>query len=329
MAWNYDNGYFPKSTPRAAKGGIKAQSKRGGFGQSWWAKRWIQVLESFNIGARLQRGRSYARSGQVLDIHIEAGLVTAKVQGSRPKPYNVRLRVETLSRQETERLSATLSGQVLFAAKLLAGEMPQDIEQVFTAAGLSLFPGRHSDLHTECSCPDWSNPCKHVAAVYYLLGEEFDRDPFLLFKLRGIDRERLLASLDERELTERHAGVDEPDSAGEKSTSTAAASTKRQKRSVGKTKATASTSAPQSVTPPAEPLPEPLSCDASAFWNGAELPNDFWGEVQSPSVAAALPRRIGHFPFWRGIQPLLEAIEPLYTSAGVRGLRLFMGEAEN
>src|SRR5262249_29560519 len=172
--------FFPRSRPRAAKGGIKSQSKRGAFGQSWWAKRWIAVLESFDIGARLGRGRSYARGGQVLSIDVAKGEVTARVQGSRPKPYDVTIEVKTLTAGEWDRLVLALSGQALFVAKLLAGEMPQDIEQVFTEAGLSLFPQKSRDLLTDCSCPDWSNPCKHVAAVYYLLGEEFDRDPFLL-----------------------------------------------------------------------------------------------------------------------------------------------------
>ena len=92
--------YFPPSRPREAKGGIKAQSKRGGFGESWWAKRWIAVLESFNIGARLGRGRSYARKGQVLKIEIAQGSVSADVQGSRPKPYSVKIKVKTLSEKE-------------------------------------------------------------------------------------------------------------------------------------------------------------------------------------------------------------------------------------
>ncbi|HEY7424766.1 MAG TPA: SWIM zinc finger family protein [Gemmataceae bacterium] len=187
--------FFPRSRPRAAKGGIKSQSKRGAFGQSWWAKRWIAVLESFDIGARLGRGRSYARSGQVLSIDVAKGEVTARVQGSRPKPYDVTIEVKTLTAGEWDRLVQALSGQALFVAKLLAGEMPQDIEQVFTEAGLSLFPQKSRDLITDCSCPDWSNPCKHVAAVYYLLGEEFDRDPFLLFQLRGLSREELLKRL--------------------------------------------------------------------------------------------------------------------------------------
>src|SRR6516165_10685976 len=126
--------FYPRSRPRAAKGGIKAQSKRGAFGQSWWAQRWISVLESFDIGARLSRGRSYARNGQVIAIDIAEGRVTAKVQGSRPQPYAVTIRMKVLAPKEWERLVQALSGQALFVAKLLAGEMPQDIEEVFESA---------------------------------------------------------------------------------------------------------------------------------------------------------------------------------------------------
>src|SRR5579871_6240783 len=162
MSW-YFGEYYPRSRPRAARGGIKSQSKRGQFGASWWAKRWIAVLESFQIGARLGRGRSYARSGQVLGIDITEGRVTAAVQGSRPRPYDVEIQVKRLSAGQWDRLAETLAGQALFVAKLLAGEMPSDIETVFEEAGLSLFPEKLGDLKTSCSCPDYSNPCKHIA----------------------------------------------------------------------------------------------------------------------------------------------------------------------
>lgn len=192
--WN-DWGYFPKSVPRAAKGGIKAASQRGAFGKSWWAKRWIAVLEGFDIGARLSRGRSYARGGQVLSIAVEKGLVTAKVQGSRPSPYAVRIEVKPLRTKDWGKFVEAVSSQAIFAAKLLAGEMPQDIEGAFTEQGLSLFPKSSAELTTDCSCPDWSNPCKHIAAVYYLLGEEFDRDPFLIFQVRGMDRDEIASAI--------------------------------------------------------------------------------------------------------------------------------------
>jgi len=192
MSYFRDFFSYPPSQPREAKGGIKAYSKRGSFADKWWGKRWIQVLESFSIGARLQRGRAYARRGQVLDLHIDSGEVSARVQGSRPTPYQVVLQLMTFSAPEWERVAVALSERPAYMAKLLAGEMPEDIEEVFAQAKLSLFPATQDDLETECSCPDWSNPCKHIAAVYYLLAEAFDQDPFLLFKLRGMDRESLL-----------------------------------------------------------------------------------------------------------------------------------------
>lgn len=191
----YDDYLPPRSRPLEAKGGIKARSQRGAFGQSWWAKRWIAVLESFDIGARLARGRSYARNGQVVAIEVARGSVTAQVQGSRPKPYNVRIKVRPLASAEWERAAKAIAGQAVFAAKLLTGEMPQDIEVAFAESGVSLFPTSLTEVEASCSCPDWSNPCKHIAAVYFLIGEEFDRDPFLLFTLRGHERGDLFALL--------------------------------------------------------------------------------------------------------------------------------------
>lgn len=187
--------FFPKSVRREAKGGIKAASQRGAFGTSWWAKRWIAVLEGFDIGARLGRGRSYARSGQVLSISVEKGLVTAKVQGSRPSPYRVEIKVKGLTSADWKKFVQAVSSQAIYAAKLLAGEMPQDIEAAFREQRLSLFPATLREIETDCSCPDWSNPCKHIAAVYYLLGEEFDRDPFLIFRVRGMGRDEMAAML--------------------------------------------------------------------------------------------------------------------------------------
>jgi uncharacterized Zn finger protein len=183
------------SGPREARGKIKAHSRRGAFGQSWWARRWLDVLERLELGGRLTRGRSYARRGQVLDIAIEEGRVAATVQGSRKEPYAVTVQIAPLSAEAWRGVAESLRQEARFVAKLLASEMPEDVEEAFKRAGVPLFPARRAELVTECSCPDWSNPCKHIAAVYYLLGEEFDRDPFLLFQLRGLSREELVALL--------------------------------------------------------------------------------------------------------------------------------------
>jgi uncharacterized Zn finger protein len=193
----FDREYFPKTKPKRVSGGIKAQTKRGGFGTQWWAKRWIAILEKLDLGARLSRGRSYARSGQVVDIAIGPGSIGAKVQGSRALPYTITIRVATLDKPTWARVAECIASEARFAAKLLVGEMPHEIEEAFARAGASLFPTSVKELHTECSCPDWSNPCKHIAAVYYLIGEEFDRDPFLLFTLRGGHKSDVLEGLAE------------------------------------------------------------------------------------------------------------------------------------
>jgi uncharacterized Zn finger protein len=192
---DYWEGGYSSGPPREVQDGIKAKSQRGTFGASWWAQRWIGVLERFGWGTRLQRGRSYARRGQVASIAIAPGQVQAKVQGTRPTPYTVTLKIAPLRDAQWEQAIDAMAGQAIFAAKLLAGEMPQDIEQAFQAAGVALLPQSSRDITASCSCPDSANPCKHIAAVYYLLGERFDEDPFLIFQLRGRSREQVLDAL--------------------------------------------------------------------------------------------------------------------------------------
>ncbi|RJR48389.1 MAG: hypothetical protein C4567_00095 [Deltaproteobacteria bacterium] len=280
--WRY---YTPKPA-RAVKGGIKAQSRRGAFATSWWGQRWIKVLESFDIGARLNRGSTYARKGQVMDIEIEKGAVRATVQGSRSRPYEVEVRFRHLTRTQWLQVSKTLAKRFIALAKLLAGEMPEDIEEVFKSVKLSLFPHRLRDLETDCSCPDWSNPCKHTAAVFYLLAEEFDRDPFLLFKLRGLTRDEFFELL-------------------------------------GYCPA-AALPAPE-VNRILESAHEEPPLEPASFWGGEELPGDLFGEVHFPEVTAALPKRLGNFPFWRGQAPFLEALEPFYFKAAPTGMDIYLG----
>jgi uncharacterized Zn finger protein len=186
---------LPPSTPRPAEGGVKARTKRGAFAQSWWSRRWIESLERLGMQARLQRGRRYARDGQVLSIEIGRGEIRAAVQGSRPKPYQVRVEVAPFSQREWRKATEVILREAGFTASLLAGGMDPAVEEALARAGVSLFPHAHKDLTMSCSCPDWEVPCKHLAAVHYLVAEALDADPFLLFELRGIAREAFLASL--------------------------------------------------------------------------------------------------------------------------------------
>ena len=277
MSWTDWSDY---SGPREARGGIKAHSRRGAFGTTWWGRRWTETLDGFDVEGRIARGRAYARKGQVLAIDVEPGRVRASVQGSRPKPYAVTIRLGVYDAGDWARAADVLSQRPFFAARLLADALPPELEAAFADAGVALFPQRDADLETDCSCPDWSSPCKHVAAVFCLLAEEFDRDPFLLFRLRGISREALLARV-----------VGAP------------------------TEATAG----PALAP--EALPVPLAVEG--FWQGGPLPDV--GDARTPPVPAALPRRLGAFPFWRGAAPLLETLEVLYPLAARRGLEVFEG----
>jgi len=99
----WDNwGYYEPARPKPVKDGIRAKSQRGEIGETWWSKRWIGVLHSFGMGARLDRGRSYARKGQVVSIDVQKGIVTAKVQGTRAKPYSVEIELKPLSEKAWE-----------------------------------------------------------------------------------------------------------------------------------------------------------------------------------------------------------------------------------
>jgi uncharacterized Zn finger protein len=200
----------------------------------------------------------------------------------------VTVRITPLAAAAWHTIVDALSAQAGVAARLLAGDLPQDIERVFEAAKVSLFPTSYKDLRTTCSCPDDTNPCKHIAAVYYLLAEEFDRDPFLIFQLRGLTREGLTAGLLERSQADE-TGVHEPGPAA---------------------------SAPDAGR---------REVDAAAYWRPLAVPAEFFGDVAAPPVPQALLQRFGRFPFWRGETALLDALSPQYEAAVRRAMDFFAG----
>ena len=292
-----DWGYYPPSTPIAVEDGIKAKTRRGQqFGKTWWASQWIAALEPLMDSARLRRGRNYARRGQVLEINVRAGHVEARVQGSRRRPYDVEIDIPPLTQAEWEKVIDAMAQQAIFAAKLLAGEMPPDIEEAFRAAKVSLFPTSQKDLSTSCSCPDWANPCKHIAAVYYLLGEQFDEDPFMIFHLRGRTKEMIIDAL----RTRRSAGV----------TSVAEA---------------------PAVYEPKEPDPiagPPLEADPESYWTLSEGLDDFRVTIAPPEIEIALLKRMGPPPFWRSSRDFLAMLRPVYAAVTAKAMELAFGEEE-
>jgi len=178
--------------PLSVIGGIRAQTAHGTHLHVWWSRRWTEVLENFNLGARLGRGRNYAISGQVSSITIREGYVSAHVQGSHREPYESVIRFQFVQGETKERIVQALQRRPVWIARLLVGTLPFEVEAVFQAEGCPLFPRRKQDLMSQCSCPDWANPCKHLAAVYYLLGEVITKNPMILLTLRGVSRTDLI-----------------------------------------------------------------------------------------------------------------------------------------
>lgn len=278
------------SVPIQTNRGIKARSQRGAFSKNWWARRWIEAMEELAESPRLQRGRTYARSGQVLSIVETPRGIQSSVQGSRPQPYLVNIEVTPLEDEQWDLVIDALSEQALFTAQLLAGEMPEDIEEAFHKAGVSLFPEHAGDLFTKCSCPDWANPCKHVAATHYILGDRFDDDPFLLFRMRGRSQEQILAAL-----RERRAGENLPEE-----------------------------------NLPAEAPPEvipPLSDDIARFWEPLESLDTFPLTIKPASTAMPLLQRLGE-PAFLTKDSLQSLLKTTYETFMISALRAAYSDEE-
>jgi uncharacterized Zn finger protein len=289
--WNRWEKYTP-TKPIETRGGIKSKAKGG---VNWWSKRWYDFMETFRLGARLVRGRAYARKGQVIGVSVESGLVSGSVQGSRRTPYKVTIRFPAIPEEGWSRIVAALRGQLFLSAQLMAGEVPHELEDFFQKEGASLFPElkRMDDMH--CDCPDYSNPCKHIAALFYVLGDAFDRDPFLLLQLRGMTKEALV---------ERLGGVEAATEAS----------------------AEAGTAEDGLETPETEPLPE----DARFFKSPSlpallALPEDLFGPIPHGDPNMPLLRRLGELPFWRGEFPLMESLQEIYKEAAQRGRAIVKG----
>jgi len=316
----YRGYWYEAESPRKVRGGIKAQSRVGSFARNWWAKKWIEVLESFDLDSRLARGKHYARRGQVISIDIRKGKVAALVQGSRSHPYKVSLGVKLIPAAAWKRAVTAMASEAGFSARLLNGEMPRDIESAFESVDVSLFPAGLKELDTQCTCPDWSNPCKHIAAVYYLLGEEFDRDPFLLFRLRGMEREELLEALG------RSAGAG---GSGRRRTLAGTAPAGPEAAEAVSAHAAAGgaggpAAGPAAAAPSAASTAAPLPSDPDAFWGTTEE-FAFSKAGEAPS-ASPLLARLGSFPFWRGHETFVGSMEAVYKAASAAGMDVFLGQ---
>jgi uncharacterized Zn finger protein len=305
---------YPK--PRRPADGIKARTQRGAFGATWWAGRWLAALERLVDAGRLSRGRSYARSGQVTRLDVGAGGVDARVQGSRPTPYRVAIRFRRLTEAEWAAVADAMAAEALYGARLLSGEMPERIEDAFRAAGVTLFPADESDLETDCTCPDWANPCKHVAAVFYLLGERFDADPFLMFVLRGRTQAQIVEALRARRTGGAVArGMPRRAASAGETTEPAVADGAAE---AGETEEPP----PLLAGAPSAPTGPALRSPADAFWSAPDGAADPPVTFRAPPADALALKLLGAPPFQQEWPDFTAAAEAAYQAIGERALRL-------
>lgn len=173
---------------RKVRDGIKPKNPDGKFGNKWWSKKWLEALEFFEYDKRIIQGRFYAREGQIRSLEINRGYIQAKVQGTKIKPYSVTIKLQTLTDHAWQNILEQMAGNALLFSKLLIDKFPEDLSKIFSRFNYPLFPNNDDDLLTSCNCSDWANPCKHTAAVYYILSDIIENDPFTLLLIRGKSR---------------------------------------------------------------------------------------------------------------------------------------------
>lgn len=300
-----------KTKAKTAKAAAVEAAKPKRFGTTWWGKRWIEALEhlSRDYLSHLGRGRVYARTGRVRDMSVTAGQVTAQVHGSESEPYEVSLRVAVLPPASWRKVIEAMSKQAVFAAELLNGRMPANIEDAFRAAGHSVFPGKQRELEADCTCADWASPCKHVAAVHYILGEAFDKDPFLLFELRGRNRGQVLGAL--RAARASDAGRSD------------AADAAMLARITASTQGRASPSAAAKADIELQSVDGIAAADFDR--SVAPLPSlEF--HIEAPALSGTLLRQLGSPPSWNDDDIAFQALIDIYRAASRRALALALAE---
>jgi uncharacterized Zn finger protein len=269
----------------------------GQFSRTWWGQRFIEALEQFTDSGRLGRGRSYAVGGKIIEHKLANGTVSARVRGSinpyfgvyKEPIYKTSITIKAISAADWKQVIRQIAERADLVTKLLMSEMPDTIEEAFAELGLHLLPHSQKDFVTSCSCPDYANPCKHIAGVYYLLASELDRDPFVMFELRGLSREALLTELAQTQLGQILAAA----LSANETTMEPVESTSYYTRPIKET----------ILVPPSY----------KEFWTGAKrLPAPPPPAVQ-PGVPALLIKKEGDYPaFWHKDASFIKVMEEIY-----------------
>jgi len=287
---NWPPPIYPQA--REVEHGVRLSKSIEEIAAHWWSHRWLKIIDEFGLGHRWERAKLYASKGQITSINIENGLVKAFVQGASQEPYRVTVSVKTIPKAIWTAILQDLGRTSSFAISLASGTLPAEaeIDKIFAENGVLLFPDRQGELHTKCTCLDWFNPCKHIAAVYLLLAAEFDRDPFLLFKLRGLESAALFS-------------LAKPADAANNIKPNVIAFTENGQADVDTA---------ESILPP--PKKDPKK-NIDQFWKTAITAAEIFGEWAPQQALASLPSSLGEFPFWQGKENLLDKIRHVYETA--------------
>ncbi|MHB1317819.1 MAG: SWIM zinc finger family protein [Anaerolineae bacterium] len=265
---------------------------------SWWAGRWFRALAQVLDSNRISEGRACARSGRVAHLEVQPGLVLAEVQSSAnatQAPYRVRMATVTFTDAQWDRIIALMGQRAIYAAQLINGEMPEDIEAVFQTAGVSLFPASMHDLGAGCTCSEWPSACRHVVAVFCMLGEWIDSDPFLLFTLRGRTKEQIMSALRAQRAGQLDSETLQPQSA---------------------------------VEPGAMTDPRALPADLDEFWRLDSRLEEIQIRISPPEIEAELLKVLGELSFVEN-QDVRAQLQEIYRRVSERALDLaFQDPAE-
>jgi uncharacterized Zn finger protein len=275
------------------------------FSRTWWGQKFIEAMEQFSDAGRLSRGRSYASGGKVKSFEIDQGMVIAEVRGSKNpyfgvyhEPlYDTVIKFQPISAAKWTAAITYIATKAGLVSRLMLKEIPDSIDDAFATVGVHLLPHSHNDFDTHCSCPDWSNPCKHIAGVYYLLAQRLDQDPFLLFELRGLSREKLSEELAKTPLGQ-------------------ALSTELQAEQKP-------IRAARSFYPRPKTIELDADTDLRTFWHGEKRLPQTIEPATPPLVGGIAVKKQGDFPpFWEPDNSFLEAMETLYEQVRVKNQKL-------
>ncbi|MDR1472391.1 MAG: SWIM zinc finger family protein [Synergistaceae bacterium] len=288
----------PQEAPCGSRRELDLQRRRGIKAclefedPQWWTECFISYIERIAASKPKGAAKNYVKSGKVVEFSVSPGLIEARVQGRRKIPYHVRLYYPVPDSCQLEEVKRGLSERAIYKALLLSGEMPRELNEIFTASGVALMPEDYARSQLQCTCPEPEHVCKHILAVLYVASAAFDHDPFLLLQVRGFDKESLLSSLtapiEPMDPTDEDTprGMGCPDAGG------------------------------KTHEPPSPGRTKDLAVDTT-FYGAADLPSEL--EYLRSHPAKSGDTTVPHaplfdFPLWRGETSFRDSIDPYYES---------------